>query len=240
MASRIALDPGAERGAVERRRPRRRVGSRATGRPATGGPGGTRRSGPAPARPSNGSTTAHVPRPSRAARSEVTSTRPVSSRPPTTASRRGVIDHAARIGAPRATARARFRGPTIARVHIEFTDEQEAAPQGGARLRRGRDRAARRALGPRPHVPHRRGAGAWATWACSASRSPRSTAAGAPTSPRCASPSRSSAGSTSRSPSRSRPASASAPTRSSGSAPRSSGRRGSPTCAPAGRSAGSA
>ena len=115
--------------------------------------------------------------------------------------------------------------------------EHEALPQGRARLRRARDRAPRRGVGPRPHLPGRHRAARWASSGCSASRSPRSTAAAAPTSPRCASPSRSSAGSTSRWPSRSRPASGSAPTRSSRSAPRSSASAGCPTCARAAPSA---
>ena len=52
-----------------------------------------------------------------------------------------------------------------------------AVPRRRARFRRERDRAARRGLGPRPHLPRRHRARRWASSGCSGCRSRRSTAA---------------------------------------------------------------
>ena len=71
----------------------------------------------------------------------------------------------------------------------------------------------------------------WGAWACSACPSPRSTAAWAATTSRCAWPWRSWPGSTPRSPSPWRPASVWARCRSSGSAPRRRSSSGCPACA---------
>ena len=83
-------------------------------------------------------------------------------------------------------------------MDFELSDEQEAFRKVVRDFAGGRDRAARRGLGPRPRRSRSTPCSRWASSACSACPSRRSTAAAAPTSPRCASPSRSSAGSTSR------------------------------------------
>ena len=89
-------------------------------------------------------------------------------------------------------------------------------------------------------VPVRDRRGRWAGWACSACRSPRSTAAWAATTSRCASRWRSWPGSTRRWRSPWRPASRWARCRSTGSAPRSRSGSGCRGCAPARCSAPSA
>ena len=191
-----------------------------------------------------------APAPSSAARSEVTSTRSVSSRSPTTASAGPIHGrHPGSYGAPTGPDGRRHgsdsRRRTIAayaRVRGLRADRRAGGvPQGRARLRRRRDRAARRGLGPRPHLPGRHRAGHGRARACSACRSPRSTAGrGADFTTLCVAieelgPGRPVAGHHARG--RRRPRRQPDLPR---SAPRSSASAGCPTCAPAGRSAGSA
>ena len=81
----------------------------------------------------------------------------------------------------RGRARARVMAPEGARDGLRTRRHPRAVPRRRARLRDEGDRAARRALGRRAHVPGRRRARHGRTRACSGCRSPRSTEAVAPT-----------------------------------------------------------
>ncbi len=107
----------------------------------------------------------------------VRSTRSVARRPPTTAS--GICDrevlhlggdgsgHHGSVRSPLGPAGKRSTRPppfllpwkAVAPVHVEFTEEHDALRRVRARVRRGRDRAARGGVGPRPPLPGRRRAG---------------------------------------------------------------------------------
>ena len=157
---------GLELGLGERARP-----GVAAGGPRHGGPGQGRAGRTLAKRAQIGAPLERAaPRPrspceSSAARSSVRSTRSVASRPPTTASGIWPATSAATGRAMAGSVRSHLvpavtrsipARKAVAPVHVEFTEEHEALRTGRARLRRGRDRAARRGVGPRPPLPGRR------------------------------------------------------------------------------------
>ena len=143
-------------------------------------------------------------------------------------------------GGPAAGPHHRHRDEEAKEAHDRLSGHRHAARrlraarQDGARLRAERGRA-RSPPSTTTSTPSRtRWSPGWPRWACSGCRSPRSTAAWAATTSRCASRSRNSAGSTRAWRSRWRPACRWARCRSTGSAPRSRSRSGC-RCWPAAR-----